>query len=117
MGLKLSHAFINVADLDRVVPFYTDLLGFRVTDRGPLNDEIEAVFISQEEGSSPQLEIGTVDFLDQPIYLEDYPINAGIGWGLFIWPILAVLGIALLTVSYQTIRAALANPVESLRYE
>lgn len=55
MGLKLSHAFINVADLDRVVPFYTDLLGFRVTDRGPLNDEIEAVFISQDAENHHQI--------------------------------------------------------------
>ena len=26
MGLKLSHAFINVSDIDKVVPFYTCLL-------------------------------------------------------------------------------------------
>jgi len=40
---------------------------------------------------------------------------------LTIWPFLlagvAALAIALLTVSWQTVRAATANPVESLRYE
>ena len=40
---------------------------------------------------------------------------------LTIWPFLfagiAALVIALLTVSWQAIRAATANPVESLRYE
>ena len=40
---------------------------------------------------------------------------------LTIWPFLlaglAALVIALLTVSWQAIRAATANPVEALRYE
>jgi putative ABC transport system permease protein len=38
-----------------------------------------------------------------------------------IWPFLlsglSALMIALLTVSYQAVKAALANPIESLRYE
>ena len=33
-----------------------------------------------------------------------------------LWAVLA-LAIAVLTVSYQAIKAAVANPVESLRYE
>jgi len=39
--------------------------------------------------------------------------------GLLIFPLTAILAftIAILTVSYQAIRAALANPVEALRYE
>ncbi len=41
--------------------------------------------------------------------------------GLNAWPFLAgaavILGTALLTVTYQSLRAALANPVDSLRYE
>lgn len=55
MGLKLSHAFINVADLGKVVPFYTDILGFLVTDRGPLNDDVEAVFMSQDPDNHHQI--------------------------------------------------------------
>jgi putative ABC transport system permease protein len=35
----------------------------------------------------------------------------------FLWASLATLMIALLTVSWQAIRAATANPVEALRYE
>lgn len=50
-------------------------------------------------------------------WLEDYPINVGLGWWLFVVPMLGVLFIALITLSYQTIRAALANPIEALRYE
>jgi catechol 2,3-dioxygenase len=55
MGLKLSHAFINVADLNKVVPFYTDILGFQVTDRGHINGDIEAVFMSQDPDNHHQI--------------------------------------------------------------
>ena len=55
MGLKLSHAFINVADLDRVVPFYTDILGFQVTDRGTIGTGVEAVFMSQDPENHHQI--------------------------------------------------------------
>lgn len=55
MGLKLSHAFIAVADLEKVVPFYTDILGFQVTDRGKLNDDVEAVFMSQDPENHHQI--------------------------------------------------------------
>ncbi len=44
-----------------------------------------------------------------------YRINISI-WGFVLSGMLAV-GIALVTVSYQAIRAAWANPVDSLRYE
>ena len=44
-----------------------------------------------------------------------YRINIGI-WIFFVSGLLALL-IALLTVSYQAIKAAMCNPVEALRYE
>ncbi len=55
MGLKLSHAFINVVDVNKVVPFYTDILGFQITDRGHINGEIEAVFMSQDTDNHHQI--------------------------------------------------------------
>jgi catechol 2,3-dioxygenase len=55
MGLKLSHAFINVADVDKVLPFYTDILGFEITDRGELNGGIPAVFMSQDPENHHQI--------------------------------------------------------------
>jgi putative ABC transport system permease protein len=36
---------------------------------------------------------------------------------VFVLSILLALSIAMLTISYQAIRAARANPVDSLRYE
>jgi putative ABC transport system permease protein len=50
-------------------------------------------------------------------WLTNYPYNIGIGAWLFFVPIIGVLVIALLTISYQTIRAAIANPVKALKHE
>ena len=50
-------------------------------------------------------------------WLENYAFRVDVRWWMFLLPLLAVLVIALLTISFQTIRAALANPADSLRYE
>lgn len=50
-------------------------------------------------------------------WLENFPFQTEIDLWLFILPALMVLLIALLTVSIQTIKAAIANPVKVLRYE
>ncbi|MCI0693634.1 ABC transporter permease [candidate division KSB1 bacterium] len=50
-------------------------------------------------------------------WLAGYAYRIDLGWPIFLVSTLIVLAVALLTVSYQTIKAALANPVEALRYE
>ena len=50
-------------------------------------------------------------------WLADFAYRIELGPGVFLLVGILVLVIALLTVSYQTIRAARANPVMSLRYE
>ena len=50
-------------------------------------------------------------------WLENFAYRIDLGWTTFALAGLAALAIAWLTVSYQAIRAALANPVEALRYE
>ncbi len=50
-------------------------------------------------------------------WLENYAFRVDISWWMFFLPLATVLLIALLTISFQTIRAALANPADSLRYE
>ncbi len=50
-------------------------------------------------------------------WLQDFAYRVHIGWWVFVLAGGMALLIALLTVSTQAIRAALANPVESLRYE
>jgi len=50
-------------------------------------------------------------------WLQNFAYRTGIGAGIFLASAALTLGIALLTVSYQSIKAAAANPADSLRYE
>jgi len=50
-------------------------------------------------------------------WLQAYAYQVQIGWSVYILTGLAVLFISLITVGWQIIRVAVANPVDSLRYE
>ena len=50
-------------------------------------------------------------------WLQNFAYRINIGWWIFFSAGVLALAIALITVSYQSIKAAMANPVESLRYE
>ena len=50
-------------------------------------------------------------------WLQDFAYKIDIGWWVFALAGVLAVGIALLTVSFQSVRAALRNPVESLRSE
>ena len=50
-------------------------------------------------------------------WLQDYPYRVSIQWWVFVMAAVLAMLIALLTVSYQAIKAAVANPVKSLRTE
>ncbi len=50
-------------------------------------------------------------------WMQNFAYRTGIDWTAFIYAGLAAVIIALATVCYQTVKAALANPANSLRYE
>lgn len=50
-------------------------------------------------------------------WLQDFVYRTHISWYVFVIAAVAALAIALITVSFQAVKAALANPVESLRTE
>jgi putative ABC transport system permease protein len=50
-------------------------------------------------------------------WLQSYAYKTELSWWIFAFSGLLALGIALLTVSWQSWRAATRNPVEALRYE
>jgi len=75
MKLRWSHAVFYVRELDPMIAFYTEVLGFEVSDRGPLdpaNPAIEVAFLSQVGSDHHQLAfapvrasdaVGTVDHI------------------------------------------------------
>ncbi|QNF32856.1 ABC transporter permease [Adhaeribacter swui] len=50
-------------------------------------------------------------------WLQNFAFRADLGWWIFALAGVATLGIALITVSFQAVRSAVANPVNSLRSE
>ncbi len=54
-------------------------------------------------------------FMNQ--WLQDFTYRTKLGWEIFVLSAVLALVVAMLTVSYQAIRTAHMNPVESLRYE
>ena len=50
-------------------------------------------------------------------WLENYAYRMEVRWWLLVLPVALVWLLALITVSFQTLKAALANPVDSLRNE
>jgi putative ABC transport system permease protein len=51
------------------------------------------------------------------LWLRDFPYRIGVHWMVMTAAGVLALVTALFTVSFQAIKAALANPVEALRYE
>ena len=56
MKLSWSHAVLNVRDLDVMLNFYTDVLGFTISDRGPLGPGApDIVFMSNDPDEHHQV--------------------------------------------------------------
>jgi len=56
-------------------------------------------------------------YLGMHRWLQSYPYHAPLSWWIFASAGAGILLITLLTVSYQSLKAALMNPVRSLRTE
>lgn len=58
-----------------------------------------------------------ISWYGMQIWLADFAYKAEMSWWLFALAGITALAIAILTVSYQSLQAAIANPVDSLRDE
>jgi putative ABC transport system permease protein len=50
-------------------------------------------------------------------WLLGYPYRININWWVFLGAGIAAIVIAVITISFQSVKAAIANPVKSLRTE
>jgi putative ABC transport system permease protein len=58
-----------------------------------------------------------VAYFAMQAWLSNYAIHISLSAWIFIIPVVVILCIAMVTVSFQTIKAALANPTDSLKNE
>ncbi|MBC7921613.1 MAG: hypothetical protein H7Z75_11070, partial [Ferruginibacter sp.] len=56
-------------------------------------------------------------WLTMHTWLQDFSYRVNVEWYIFMVGVLLVLLLTVVTVGYETVRAATANPVKSLRYE
>lgn len=63
MKLQWSHTVINVTDMEKMLEFYTSVMGFTLTDRGPMMGPgtPEIVFMSQAEDEHHQIAMVQAD--------------------------------------------------------
>lgn len=67
MQLRWSHAVVYVRDMDNMLDFYTNVLGFRISDRGPLGKRgEEIVFMTQVDTDHHQIAFLGVRKDDKP---------------------------------------------------
>jgi putative ABC transport system permease protein len=50
-------------------------------------------------------------------WLENYAFKINLDWIIFILPVMILMFISLVTVSFQTIKSSMMNPAETLKYE
>lgn len=53
--LTLGHVTLAARDIDRLADFYCNVLGFHITNRGPVPDGSEIVFLSQDPQAHHQI--------------------------------------------------------------
>jgi putative ABC transport system permease protein len=58
-----------------------------------------------------------VEYLIMNNWLKDFAFRIDFPFWVFVVSVLITIVISILTDSYQAIKAALANPVESIKYE
>ena len=58
-----------------------------------------------------------VAYFVMKLFLQEFAYHTSLNWWIFALAGIAALVIAILTVSYQSVRTSLINPAESLRYE
>ena len=71
--LSLSHSTLAARDLDRLVAFYCDVLGFQVTNRGDVPGGSEIAFLSQDPTDHHQIAmVGGAEVHDRAFVMVDH---------------------------------------------
>ena len=119
MGITI---FISCIGLFGLVMFYTERRTKEIGIRKVLGASVANIVVMLSKDFLMLIIIAFVIatpigwyFMNQ--WLQDFAYRINIGWWIFLLAGLILILIALITVSFQAIKAAIANPVKSLRTE
>ncbi|MDP6977173.1 MAG: VOC family protein [Myxococcota bacterium] len=71
--LRLGHSTLAARDMDVLVAFYTNVLGFQVTNRGAVGEDAELAFLSQDPEHHHQIAmVRGVPVPDRTLHLVDH---------------------------------------------
>ena len=77
MDIRWSHCVVRCRDIEPMVEFYCDLLGFEVADRGVLGPDTEIVFLSGSSSDHHQLGLLTSRGPEDASSLEHMAFRTG----------------------------------------
>ena len=118
----LVAVFIASLGLLGLATFTVERLTKEIGIRKVLGASISGVAVLVSRNFFTQALIGTIiatpiAYLVMSRWLEQFAFRIEIHWSLFMIVALMACALAVLTVSYHSVRAALMDPVKSLRYE
>ena len=96
----------------------TKEIGIRKINGASIAELVKAINLQYVKSVAIAITIATpIVYYAMHKWLENFAYKTDLSWWIFALAGLLALGIALLTVSWQSWRAATRNPVEALRYE
>jgi putative ABC transport system permease protein len=114
--------FISCLGLFGLASFLADLKTKEIGVRKVLGATVPDIVLHLTKGFTKGIALANIiawplAYFAMNKWLQQFAYRTGIGFWIFILSGILALGIAFLTVSYHTFKAATSNPVDSLRYE
>jgi putative ABC transport system permease protein len=114
--------FISCLGLFGLASFMADLKTKEIGVRKVLGATVPNIVLHLTKGFTKGIVLANIiawplAYFAMNKWLQQFAYRIGIGFWIFVLSGILALGIAFLTVSYHTIKAATSNPVDSLRYE
>lgn len=75
--MQFSHLGLYVTDLDKMVDFYTRVLGFMITDRGKASIGVDMVFMSRDPAEHHQIVLAPGKPADAPSQINQISFRLG----------------------------------------
>jgi putative ABC transport system permease protein len=114
--------FISCLGLFGLASFVADVKTKEIGVRKVLGATVANIVLHLTKGFTKGIVLANIiawplAYFAMSLWLQQFAYRIEIGIWIFVLAGVMALGIAFITISYHTIKAAMANPVDSLRYE